>query len=69
MSYADTLLAAGERIVRREHQHWFVLLWTARYAVLAILAGIVLFFLGGALGTDGAAGTVRMVAGWITLIY
>ena len=26
MSYADWLLASGEQVVRREHQHWFVLI-------------------------------------------
>ena len=34
MSYADTLLASGERIVRNAHQHWFILVWRARWAVL-----------------------------------
>ena len=37
MSYADSLLAPGERIVRRAHQHWFVLVWRARWAILALL--------------------------------
>ena len=30
MGYADSLLATGERIVRRARQHWLVLLWNAR---------------------------------------
>ncbi len=37
MSYADSLLASGERIVRVAHQHWFVLIWRARWAILAII--------------------------------
>ena len=30
MSYADSLLATGERIIHRERQHWLVLVWGAR---------------------------------------
>ena len=37
MGYADSLLASGERIVRIAHQHWFVLIWRARWAILAII--------------------------------
>ena len=41
MGYTETLLANGERVVRRAHQHWFVLVWNARYSVLAIILAIV----------------------------
>jgi hypothetical protein len=37
VSYADSLLASGERIVRVAHQHWFVLIWRARWAILAVI--------------------------------
>ena len=37
MSYADKLLSTGERITKRERQHWFVLLWGSRLAILAII--------------------------------
>jgi hypothetical protein len=68
MSYADGLLATGERITHREKQHPFVFVWGARWTILAVIIAIVLFWLGGNLGTDGAAGTLRMVLGWVTLI-
>ena len=36
-NYAESLLASGERVVRREHQHWFILVANARYAILALI--------------------------------
>jgi uncharacterized membrane protein YdbT with pleckstrin-like domain len=42
MGYTDSLLASGETIIRREHQHWFVLVWDSRQGLLAIIAAIVL---------------------------
>ncbi len=45
MSYGDGLLAAGERIVRRARQHWFVVLWRARWAILALVVGSLLLWL------------------------
>jgi hypothetical protein len=47
MAYIDKMLAAGEQPVRRDHQHWFVLIADARYGILAIVVAIVLFFLSG----------------------
>jgi hypothetical protein len=68
MSYADGLLATGERISHREKQHPFIFVWGARWTILAIIVAIVLFWLGGNLNPDGATGTIRMLLGWITLI-
>jgi hypothetical protein len=45
MSYTDSLLASGERIVRRSRQHWFVMVWNARWAVVAVIAAIALLIL------------------------
>ena len=45
MSYTDSLLASGERMIRRSRQHWFVMVWNARWSIFAIaiaLIGIVL---------------------------
>jgi hypothetical protein len=42
MGYAEGLLSTGERIVHREKQHWFVFIWGARYAILAIIAAAIL---------------------------
>ncbi len=68
MSYADGLLSTGERITYRQKQHPFIFIWGARYTILAIIGAIVLFWLGGNLGADGASGTLRQVLGWITAI-
>ena len=45
MAYIDQMLASGEQPIRRDHQHWFVLIADAFYGFLAIVAAIVLFFL------------------------
>jgi hypothetical protein len=45
MGYAEGLLSTGERIVHREKQHWFVFIWGARYALLAIIVAAVLLVL------------------------
>jgi hypothetical protein len=49
MSYADDLLSAGERVMHREKQHWFVFVWGARYTILAVIVGIVLAVFGNTL--------------------
>jgi hypothetical protein len=53
MSYVDSKLASGEVPMRREHQHWFVLVADSRYGILAILAAIALLILRGAARTTG----------------
>jgi hypothetical protein len=58
MSYADTLMSTGEQIRLRERQHWFILLWAGRYAILAIIGGFVLLLLANALGITGSAFTL-----------
>ena len=45
MGYIDQMLASGEQPIRRDHQHWFVLLADAFYGILAVVAALVLFFL------------------------
>lgn len=67
MSYADSLLSTGERIVHRERQHWFVMVWNARAAILGLILAIVLFVAGGGLPADGVGGTLRLLLGWVTL--
>jgi len=49
MSYADSLLATGERILHRERQHWLVLVWGARLPIVAMVLGIVLLMVSSAL--------------------
>jgi hypothetical protein len=55
MAYVDSMLASGEQPIRREHQHWFVLVADARYGILAILAAILVLILRGAANTTGGA--------------
>jgi hypothetical protein len=43
MSYADSLLATGERVIHRERQHWLVLVWGARLPIVSIVAALLLF--------------------------
>jgi uncharacterized membrane protein YdbT with pleckstrin-like domain len=45
MSYADGLLATGERVVHREKQHWLVFVWGAKWPLVAVLGGLLLLFL------------------------
>ncbi len=52
MSYADGLLSTGERIAHREKQHWFVFVWGSKWAVGAILLGLVLLVLSQNVGPD-----------------
>ncbi len=68
MSYADGLLSTGERILYRNKQHPFIFIWGARYTILALIIAVVLFWLGGNLGSDGVSGTLRQLLGWITAI-
>jgi hypothetical protein len=65
MSYTDTLLASGERIVKREHQHWFILVGNARFAVLALVLAIALLIL---FATGSLTGGARDVLGFLTLV-
>ena len=66
MAYVDSLLADGERVVRRAHQHWFIMAWNARWAVaavaVALLGGIVRLL------NLGDAGAAMFILGWLVLI-
>ena len=65
MSYTDSLLASGERILRRDRQHWFILVGNARFGIVALVIAIVLLLIR---VTTGATGVVMDLLGWITLI-
>lgn len=65
MSYADGLLSTGERIVHREKQHWFVFVWGARWAVVAMVVGMLVFFLREQLSPDQKAGALYGLMGWL----
>jgi hypothetical protein len=63
MSYLQNLLASGETPLRREHQHWFVLVADARYAIFAWLVALALLILQGSLPES-----VRPLVGWIVVV-
>jgi hypothetical protein len=65
MSYADTLMSTGEQIRLRERQHWFILLWAGRYAILAIVGGLLLVVLANAFGITGP---IQTIAGYVFAI-
>jgi uncharacterized membrane protein YdbT with pleckstrin-like domain len=65
MGYSETLLASGERIVRRAHQHWFMLIANARAAFIAL---VIAALLGIFEVWSGVTGTLFTILGWITLI-
>ena len=52
MAYLDNLLASGEQPIKREHQHWFVVVADARYAIVAFVAALLLLILSGAIPND-----------------
>ncbi len=66
MGYADTLLASGERIIRIAHQHWFILIWRARWAVLGLLIALLLTIL--RVINPGASGLLWDILGWASVI-
>ena len=63
-NYAESLLASGERVLRRAHQHWFVFVANARWAVFALIASAVLTTLRVWLNGSGA---IWNILSWITL--
>ena len=65
MSYADGLLATGERITHREKQHPFIFVWGARWAILAVILALIGLWLGSGLdptGISGAIGSLLRIA-------
>jgi Bacterial PH domain/Short C-terminal domain len=63
MAYIDNMLASGEQLIRRDHQHWFVLIADARYGIAAIVGAILL----GVLGLN-TTGDFNRILGFLTLI-
>ena len=66
MGYTETLLASGERIVRIAHQHWFILVWRARWAVFGVAIALLLTVL--RLIQPDASGMLWDLLGWASLI-
>jgi len=68
MPYLDNLLAEGEQPIRREHQHWFVLLADARYAILAWIAAALILILDNAIiGSNSSLAGISQAVGWVVL--
>ena len=67
MAYLDNLLASGEQPLKREHQHWFVVVADARYAILAFLAAVLLLILSTAVPSDANGQGLRQVIGYVVL--
>ena len=65
MGYADTMLASGERIMRRERQHWFILVGNARFGILALVLAIVGLLIRVA---SGGSGLIMDLLGWLVLV-
>jgi hypothetical protein len=63
MPYFDSLLASGEQPLKREHQHWFVVVADARYAILAWLIAAGLWLISGSLAEG-----LRSVLGWVIVV-
>jgi Bacterial PH domain/Short C-terminal domain len=64
MANIDSLLASGERPIKIERQHWFILVANAAYGLIAIVIAILLLFVSGNLG-QGAA---RDLLGWAIIV-
>ncbi len=65
MGYTDSLMASGERVVRRAHQHPFMLIWNAKTAVLALVVALFLLILK---VVSNGTGLPFDLMGWATLI-
>ncbi len=66
MGYSESLLANGERIVRIAHQHWFILVWRARWAALGlVIAALLTAF---RVINPDASGLLWDLLGWAALI-
>jgi hypothetical protein len=68
MAYLDSRLGSGEQVLRREHQHWFVVVADARYAIVAWLIALGLLILSGAIPNDGNGQGLRQVIGYVVLV-
>jgi hypothetical protein len=65
MPYLDKRLATGESPLRREHQHWFVVVADARYAIYAWIGAVALILIGQVLFKDNQG--VSTIIGWIVV--
>jgi uncharacterized membrane protein YdbT with pleckstrin-like domain len=64
MSYADSLLSTGERVVHRVRQHWLVLVWGARIPIASIIAALLILVL----SSNVAEGPFRSLLSLLTAV-
>ena len=65
MSYTEGLLATGEHVVKREHQHPFVLIWDSRGGILALIAALGILIIK---AVSGGTGAFFDILGYLALI-
>ena len=68
MGYTEKQLATNEAIVYRTKQHWMAPIFGTVAGVAVLVGGVLLFVFQLTMGTDGFAGTLRMLAFWASLI-
>ena len=68
-NYAESLLAQGERVLRRAHQHWFVLIANLRYALLAIILAAILTVVSVWFAIDGVLWQLLGVVTLVLFVY
>lgn len=68
MSYAESLLADGERVIYRTRQHVLAPVLNARWALGVLVLTAVLFFVGNAVPSGGFTGWAKQPFGWAALV-
>src|SRR5262245_48053616 len=68
MSYLDNVLGTGEQVLRREHQHPFVLVANAVWAFVAWIIAVLVLWLVSGMGDGGVSGFIRSIGGYAVLI-
>jgi uncharacterized membrane protein YdbT with pleckstrin-like domain len=68
MGYTEKQLATNEAIVYRTKQHWMAPIFGTVAGVAVLVGGVLLFVFQLTMGTDGFAGTLRMLAFWASLV-
>ena len=68
MSYADGLLSTGERIIHRNKQHPFIFIWGARWAILALILSILVFWFRSGLDPNTGTGPLGQAFGIIAAV-
>ena len=63
MSYADSQLTPGERVVRRGRQHWLLVVRRTAWAILALLVAALLLYVRAAVN---GSSPMFVLLGWVT---